>query len=238
MFDTHHSIGFSIHGGGDGMSLALQWAEKIVSMPPAQWLPDLLPGVAALPNLHPLFVHFPITLLGLYFFIELTAVIAKKPQWQQAASWFLYLGTVSAIATLLAGFQAEDTVSHDEVVHEIMEDHEHLAQAVVVLSGLLTAWRLAASQALQRKLQTLQLCIAGVISLLLVFVADLGGSMVYQHGVAVSLPSANAASSEASSPAQSSMPADNQAAEAAVAAPAAAAKSGHDHSGHAHKHSH
>ena len=95
----------------------------------------IMPGMAAMKNVHPLFVHFPIALLNAFFLMELLGVLLKKEGMRNAASWMLYLGTLGAAAAVIAGLQAASTASHNEVVHARMERHEGFGITVLVLSG-------------------------------------------------------------------------------------------------------
>lgn len=192
MVDINGNLLFSVHGGGNnGDGIAgllgdfLAAIENLLSLSPSEAFASLLPGVAAMENIHPLLVHFPIALLTLFFLIDFTASVAKKPEWRQAASWFLYPGAIFAGLTMTAGLIAAASVMHGDDVHEIMETHKHFGISIFTLATLLSIWRLTAMSALQGALNVVYLSFAGLLCVLLVFGADLGGLMVYKHGVAV-----------------------------------------------------
>ncbi len=191
MFESTGNLLFSVHGGGDGVGLSglisnfLAAIETLISLPPGERFSALLPGIAAMENIHPLFVHFPIALLSVFFLIDITASFLQKPDWRHTASWFLYLGTVFAGLTVLAGLHAASTVPHGEDVHEIMETHEHLGITIFLLATGLSVWRLSAKGVLHGAANVLYMIFAGLLCLLLVFAADFGGLMVYKYGVAV-----------------------------------------------------
>ncbi len=142
-----------------------------------------MPGVAAMKNVHPLFVHFPIALLNAFFPMELLGFLLRKEGMRNAASWMLYLGTLGAAAAVIAGLQAASTASHNEVVHAIMERHEGFGITVLVLSGLLSAWRLIVRGRFPVKAQLAHLAVAFITVAIMTFGADLGGMMVYKYGV-------------------------------------------------------
>lgn len=150
-----------------------------------EYLNQLLPGLAAVPNLHPLVVHFPLALYPSFLLLELIAVPSRSEPLRHAASWMLYLGTLGATAAVLAGFQAEETVEHSEEVHVILEQHETYGLVVMGLGLFLSLWRLAWRSRFSR---WLQIPAALVLVAAMVEGADLGGLMVYQHAVAVRLP--------------------------------------------------
>src|SRR5262249_32830234 len=84
---------------------------------------------------HPIFVHFTVALLALSAVLFATAWIAKRAGWQKqvvhAAEINLWAGTALTVFTVIAGFVAYSTVSHDEASHDIMQTHRSLALATV-----------------------------------------------------------------------------------------------------------
>ncbi len=192
MFDLISIMGFAVHGGGDsggGVAGAvaglLAFIEALLRLSPADMFAKILPGLAALDNLHPLFVHFPIALLSLFFMLDFVGSLMNKPNLRQGAGWFLYCGTLFAVMTVAAGLVAAGTVAHGGDVHEIMEHHEHLGISVLVLAIILSLWRVLTKALIVGAANTLFQIFAAILLGLVVLTADLGGLMVYQHGVAV-----------------------------------------------------
>lgn len=192
MLGWQQHLTMAVHGGADsGGGIAgsvaawLAALETAAGRSPGENFAELLPGIAAMENWHPLLVHFPIALLFLFVVIDIVASLAGKPAWRGAASWFLYAGTLSAAATVAAGLIAAANVAHGGNVHEIMENHEHLGISVLVLATLLSAWRLIARGLIGGPANQLFGLLSLVLAGLLVFTADLGGLMVYKFGVAV-----------------------------------------------------
>lgn len=182
---------YAVHSGGDGggvialLDLMLASIEDLFIMPSTEILPHLFPGIFALKNIHPLIVHFPIVLLSLFFLAEMTTTLLKVAQCRLIATWLLYAGTFFAGLTVLAGFQAANTVAHGAEVHEIMESHEHLAISVFGLACCLSLWRWLGKFMLHGAGAYIYLIVAGFLNILLLFTADFGGLMVYKYGVAV-----------------------------------------------------
>ncbi|MDT4291749.1 DUF2231 domain-containing protein [Methylomonas sp. MO1] len=192
MWGLNDHLTFAVHGGGDngggvagGVESLLSFLEVLVRQSPSESLDSLLPGVAALQNIHPLLVHFPIALLTMFFTLDLIGSVAKRSEWRQIAGAFLYLGTVFAALTVAAGLVAAGSVAHGGDVHEIMEHHEHLGISVLSLATALSAWRLFSKGLIVGPANTLYLLLAAILAALLAFAADLGGLMVYKHGVSV-----------------------------------------------------
>jgi uncharacterized membrane protein len=184
---------WQIHGGADHDGGILGALTSLLTT--FEWLSatgggcgffaKLMPGLANIENVHPLLVHFPIALLSVFFLLDLIACLAKKPQWREVASYFLYFGTVGAVFTVIAGFQAAYSVVHSGVVHHIMEQHEHFGLLVLILSVILSLWRLKSGTAITGGANHFFLMLAGMMCVLMMLGADLGGLMVYNYGTAV-----------------------------------------------------
>jgi len=113
------------------------------------------------------------------------ATLAKKQQWRDVASWMLYLGAVAAVFTVIAGFNAAGSVTHGGEVHPIMEQHKDFGIAVLCLAIFLSTWRAISGGVIQGVANVFFLVLAAAMFTVMLLGADLGGLMVYQHGVAV-----------------------------------------------------
>ncbi len=181
----------SIHGGSDAaggglvglLDNVLSALSKVTESGEGfQWFP----GIATLGyNVHPALVHFPIAFLSVFFLLEMVGCGLRRDRLRQTASAMLYCGTLGALLAAAAGLYAANTVPHGDAVHDIMEWHERLGLAVASLAIILSVWRLMAKQVPVGMEKTLFLLLSTIMTASLVFGADLGGSMVYGHGVAV-----------------------------------------------------
>ena len=185
-------LSFQVHGGADHsggvadiVSDLLVSIEKLSTNEPEAIFSSLLPGIASLENIHPLLVHFPIAFLTSFFILDLIATLIQKTLWRKTFSWLLYLGALSAIFTVIAGFIAADTVPHSENVHDIMEHHEHVGVSILSLSLGLAAWRLKSGGVIYGWYNAFFLSLSALLFGLIVQGADLVGLMVYKYGVAV-----------------------------------------------------
>ncbi|MGR8929419.1 MAG: DUF2231 domain-containing protein [Gammaproteobacteria bacterium] len=185
-------IRFLTHGGADsGGGLAgtvegiLGFIEGLLVLSPAQLFARVMPGISAMDNLHPLFVHFPIALLFLFFVLDSAGSLFGKSDYRRAAGWFLYSGAIFAGLTVIMGFVAAASVPHGGDVHEIMEHHQKLGLSVFGLACVLAIWRFLAKGGIAGAANTLYIIFAVIMTVLLTFTADLGGLMVYKYGVAV-----------------------------------------------------
>lgn len=185
-------ISFQIHGGADhgggildSLIAILAFFEGLTASDSNDFFSAVLPGLSGMANYHPVVVHFPIALLIIFFILDVLGSLLSNANWRNIAAGLLYLGTISAVFAVAAGFIAANTVAHGGNVHAIMEHHEHLGVSVLVLAVLLSVWRFKFGERLKAGLNVFFLSMAAVLCVLLSLGADLGGLMVYHYGVAV-----------------------------------------------------
>ncbi len=146
---------------------------------------EFFPGLREMDNLHPLIVHFPIALLSCFLLLDGIAFLFNSRRLSQVASWFLWLGTVGALAAVAAGIQASLTVAHPDAVHSLLERHRNFGLNTASLAVVLSVWRLVSRGGFSRLGHFVHLLIALLMMINLLRGADLGGLMVYKYGVAV-----------------------------------------------------
>lgn len=142
-------------------------------------------------HLHPAAVHFPIALL-----IAGAAAAGRRlrkaaPEWlSKAESWLLWLGTLSAWATLGLGLLAERTAPHVPLAWEVLAEHEELGWWTVSVFTALSLLRLYAVRKGPDagKLRAAQLLLWALGLGLLVATALHGAELVYGFGVGVKAP--------------------------------------------------
>lgn len=175
------------HGGGVAGSVEhlLERIEHFAGVGSAGLSGDFMPGIANMPNIHPLFVHLPIVLILLFFLLDVFGSIRGNSNARKFAGWLLYMGVASVLMTIIAGYNAAETVAHNEAAHRIMEQHELYALIVAGITILLAVWRLGAGPKLKGFVNGLYLTISAVACFVLMLGADLGALMVYHHGVGV-----------------------------------------------------
>jgi uncharacterized membrane protein len=147
-----------------------------------------LPGVAAMQNLHPLLVHFPIAFLIGATAIYFAAWLGGREAWAWTALCMLALGAASATAAIGTGLAAAKSVMVAPSVREhILVHHEYVMVIVWALSLILLAWAVIARPMPQRG-------VLGFLALLLLMTltlakgVDYGGWMVFGYNAGGSLP--------------------------------------------------
>jgi uncharacterized membrane protein len=148
--------------------------------------------IEILPNWHPPLVHLTV---GLLFSSAIAYVVAWLPvpegvrrQALVAARWGLFAGVAVTGATLVAGFQAYNTVAHDGPAHEAMKVHRNWAlatAAVFAVAAFVEAWRIRSTEAAGAVVTLLLLAGAAMLTV----TGYHGGELVFRHGLGVeSLP--------------------------------------------------
>jgi len=172
------------HGGGGVVAVIDHLLEALTRNEPNSW--SLLGGIETLGvNVHPLLVHFPIAFLFGFVLTDIYGILFKKKDARRLASGLLYLGAVGAVMTAAAGLFAAATVPHGARVHEIMEWHEKAGLTVAGLSVAMALWRRFGGIPVAAMSQTLSVFLTIILAVVLFLGADMGGMMVYKHGVAV-----------------------------------------------------
>lgn len=150
--------------------------------------------IEIIPNWHPILVHFTIALLSVSVVLFLAeSFVRKSPlhiQLVTVARWNLWLGSLAAIATVIAGFDAFNSVPHgSEAQHLAMIDHRKWALSTAGLFLILAVWSLAASlrgKADFRKSKNLVFVfLMTVAGLMLATTGYKGAELVYRHGLGV-----------------------------------------------------
>ncbi len=188
-------LSFQVHGSaaghkaGDGVAggveQLLTFLESLIGLSPGEIFSQVMPGVSAMANIHPLVVHFPIAFLSAFFVTDLIGTFSKNDNLRQLATGLLYLGTLAAGVAVFVGLLAEASVEHGENVHLILERHKTIGFSVLAISFVLSAWRLLSAGRISGVANVIFILCAAILNIFLILGVDLGGLMVYKYGVAV-----------------------------------------------------
>jgi uncharacterized membrane protein len=148
----------------------------------------MFPGMKAMLNYHPLFVHFPIALWLAALLYEALSVWRARDDWHRTAIRLLYLGTLGGFVAAASGWLAQSSVPELGRVQDVLEIHETImlitTSLALALCILCFAKRGDFASGLRR------IFLAGLIALAILTVvgADRGGQLVYQYATSVNLP--------------------------------------------------
>jgi uncharacterized membrane protein len=151
----------------------------------------VLPGLAALQNIHPLFVHFPIAFFLGALFMEAVAVF-RDPRLHLVATWMLYLGALSAVITGATGviaksaLAAADPLGHGGLHHDEIHVHQYWMIATTLFGILLALYLFWINQRAKWVSHRWGLLFGMLIlSVLVTLGADRGARLVFEFGTGV-----------------------------------------------------
>ena len=117
--------------------------------------------------------------------MDVIGSLTKNKELRQMASGLLYLGAISSVFTVIAGFQAASNVPHGLEVHDILEKHKWYGLVVALLGLILSVWRFRARLFFCKESNVFHLISSALLCAVLTLGADLGGLMVYKFGIGV-----------------------------------------------------
>jgi uncharacterized membrane protein len=145
---------------------------------------NVLPGIVHAPNIHPLFVHFPIALWSVaLLFWGISVVVAKKERPWLFGRWLLYLGTLAALVTAATGLIAADRMGHDAPGHDLVHVHRDFMLAATGLGLATTAAAFLLRNATGVRSKAIPLVMLIVTVLVMTVGADRGAELVYRYGI-------------------------------------------------------
>lgn len=151
----------------------------------------LFPGLAALPNVHPVFVHFPIAFFWGALALEGLAILYQE-RLHIAATWMFYLGTFSAIVTLPTGFIAMNALAAAWPLGLSVTDHAYIhthrnwmvaGTLVAIVLVLYLFWINRRQQWVSQRWRLLSGL--AVLAVLIALGADRGARLVFEFGIGI-----------------------------------------------------
>lgn len=105
---------------------------------------QILPGLTAMQNIHPMFVHFPIAFFLGALVMESAAIVIHE-RFHVVATWLLYLGAFAAVVTATTGLHAMNQIAavsggHEGPGHEFIHLHQKWMVAVTTVGVLLAGY--------------------------------------------------------------------------------------------------
>lgn len=151
---------------------------------------DLTSLPTSLPNWHPAFVHFPIALVPLALFFDIGGLLVRKAEWlERAATAVWVLAGIAGFLAYETGESAADgLVGVPASVEPLIGNHSDWGHwAFYGMAGYALVRLLVAVKDRDREkvwLRWALLVPAAALFGMVAYTADLGGQLVYGHGVA------------------------------------------------------
>ena len=152
------------------------------------------------PSLHVMVVHFPIAFIAFAPLLDIACLVFRDRVWLDRAAAAMYLlGTLGAGAAYLLGEEAAEAIQTiSPAAESVLADHEAQAVITLVVLAVATLIRLMVTW-LGRDDRRIKIGIFRLLALpaaiaalaMLALTADLGGQLVYHHGVGVNVETSN-----------------------------------------------
>ena len=136
-----------------------------------------------LQDAHPIIVHFPIALL--FLGILLSYATRWKPEWIEMTWILLLIGGLATLPATVSGLIAHSPYESTEI-YEVIERHQMLGFGTTVLFLGLIFWRWRSRRSgrdIGASVPYLAILTVGLV--LLFFLGETGGDLVYEYGVNV-----------------------------------------------------
>jgi uncharacterized membrane protein len=134
---------------------------------------------------HPAIVHYPIALISIAALFGMISLFKKKEFFKEVAFWNLLLGVIGAIAAVLTGLIEEQTLAHNEDIHQILAKHKFTGFSLLILSFAFLTWLWVRKNKFGNKEYTLWVVLLVVSTAITFYQGYLGGKMVFEHGAGV-----------------------------------------------------
>ncbi|OIQ66476.1 hypothetical protein GALL_519520 [mine drainage metagenome] len=143
---------------------------------------------AIIPNLHPFLVHFPIVLISVSAFFHVVAIATRGKTCATycavIAHSTLWLGALAVLPTVFFGWQAFNSVNHDEAGHAAMLIHRAWALGTLAILAVLAGWDVWRSKVDALPTWWFACAVIGAWGMV-ASTAWHGGELVYRHGLGV-----------------------------------------------------
>lgn len=137
------------------------------------------------PRLHAALNDFPAALLLVSVLFDLAGTILKRESLKTVGFWTLLTGVAGTAAAVVAGLLTEDVIDHSDPAHALMERHETFGLAVLGVFTVLGIWRLVRRGTWRPRELPFALA-AGTVGVgLMVYTANLGGQLVFDHALGI-----------------------------------------------------
>jgi len=150
---------------------------------------------------HPAVVHFPIVLIFLGTLISILTIFTRRGALPQFTALILILAAGSAqFAVITGGDQADDVVQRMPNARPLIRDHAERGErmrtiAVIAAAAAVVALAFYRARGFRRILALVTAIIGAAACYCAVEAAQLGGAMVYHHGVGIQITPAGTSAS-------------------------------------------
>ena len=137
-------------------------------------------------NLHPLFVHLPISLFHIAPILDLAGLIRRNDGYHRAAWLVLLIGVIAAAFAVMTGLRAESTVAHPVDAASLIATHKFWSLTLLGLGVAVLLLRPSLTETRRRWM------VYAVIQLIVLWstviaTGNFGGRIVFDYGVGTAI---------------------------------------------------
>jgi uncharacterized membrane protein len=136
-------------------------------------------------ELHPAIVHFPVALITIAAVFALISLFTKKEFFKEAAFWNLLFGVIGAIAAVLTGLIEEQSLVHNDEIHQILTKHKFTGFSILILSFSLLTWVWVRKNKFGKNEYLFWALFLLIGTAMTFYQGWLGGRMVFEEGAGV-----------------------------------------------------
>ena len=141
-----------------------------------------------LPRWHAVVNDLPAALLVAAVLFDLVGWATKRESLVWTGIWTLWAGVIGGWAAVILGLLAEKKLDHGEAIHALMQSHQTLAIASMIVFTLVLVWKLWRRFQLRQGEDVLLKVVSAVGIVLLVRTGAVGGTLMFDH--AAGMPTA------------------------------------------------
>jgi len=135
--------------------------------------------------IHPMVVHFPVSLLSMSVAFDALASRWPTGGLREASLYSLVAGVMSAALAVVTGGMEEDLAKRAGVPESVLELHESLGTVTLVVFVVLLGLRLAMQWGWLKEIRSLTLGLGVIGIVILALTGYWGGELVYTYGIGV-----------------------------------------------------
>ena len=145
----------------------------------------LLPGLTHAPDIHPLFVHFPVAFWLAAALVYGFGVARDDDGARRTGRTLLYLGTLAGAVALPTGYLAAERLGHDTPGHDLVHTHRNLMAGAFLLASVASGLAFQAQRRSSRPFTVFAAIAIALAAGLTAFGADRGANLVFGYGMGV-----------------------------------------------------
>jgi uncharacterized membrane protein len=138
-----------------------------------------------LPRLHAAVNDLPVALLIAAVLFDVVGWAMKRESLVWAGIWTLWAGVIGGWAAVIVGLLAEDSIDHGEAIHDLMQTHQTLAIATMIVFTVVLAWKLWRRFQLRRGEDAVLKLVSAAGLVLLVRTGTVGGTLMFDHAAGI-----------------------------------------------------